>query len=142
MSMGMNLKPTDEPDVMMDINTTPLIDVMLVLLIMLIITIPAQLHSVNMDMPASAAPQTKKPNVVRIEIDAHNVVNWNGKPLSDRAAVQAQLQTAHNQDPQPELHIKAHAKAKYEAVAAVLAAAQREGLTKIGVIGTEQFAAP
>ena len=142
MSMGMNLKTTDEPEVMMDINTTPLIDVMLVLLIMLIITIPAQLHSVNMDMPASAAPQSKKPNVVRIEIDARNVVNWNGKPLSDRAALQAQLQTAHNQDPQPELHIKAHAKAKYEAVAAVLAAAQREGLTKIGVIGTEQFAAP
>ena len=106
MSMGMNLKPSDEPEVMMDINTTPLIDVMLVLLIMLIITIPAQLHSVNMDMPASAAPQNKKPNVVRIEIDARNVVNWNGKPLSDRAALQAQLQTAHAQEPQPELHIK------------------------------------
>lgn len=142
MSMGMHLQPTDEPEVMMDINTTPLIDVMLVLLIMLIITIPAQLHSVNMDMPASAPPQTRKPNVVRIEVDAHNVVNWNGKPLSDRAALQAQLQNAHVQSPQPELHIKAHGKAKYEAVAAVLAAAQREGLTKIGVVGTEQFAQP
>ena len=142
MTMGMNLQPSDEPEVMMDINTTPLIDVMLVLLIMLIITIPAQLHSVNMDMPASAAPQTQKPNVVRIEVDARNVIHWNGKPLADRAALQAQLQTAHQQAPQPELHIKAHGKAKYETVAAVLAAAQREGLTKIGVVGTEQFAAP
>jgi len=77
--------------VMMDINTTPLIDVMLVLLIMLIITIPVQLHSVNLDMPQSATPQTKKPNIVRIEVDARNVVNWNGKPLADRAALDALL---------------------------------------------------
>jgi biopolymer transport protein ExbD len=132
----------DEPEVMMDINTTPLIDVMLVLLIMLIITIPVQLHSINLDMPQSAAPQTQKPNVVRIEVDAHNVVHWNSKPLADRAALDAQLEQAKAQNPQPELHIKAHAKAKYEAVAGVLASAQRQGLTKIGIVGTEQFAAP
>ena len=132
----------DEPEVMMDINTTPLIDVMLVLLIMLIITIPVQLHSINLDMPQSAAPQTQKPNVARIEVDAHNVVHWNGKLLADRAALDAQLEQAKAQNPQPELHIKAHAKAKYEAVAGVLASAQRQGLTKIGIVGTEQFAAP
>jgi biopolymer transport protein ExbD len=142
MNMAMNLQTQDEPEVLMDINTTPLIDVMLVLLIMLIITIPVQLHSVNLDMPQNAAPQTKKPNVVRIDIDARSVVNWNGKPLADRTALEALLLEAKAQEPQPELHIKAQAKAKYEAVAGVLASAQRQGLTKIGIVGTEQFAAP
>ena len=131
-----------EPEVMMDINTTPLIDVMLVLLIMLIITIPVQLHSVNLDMPQSTTQQNKKPNVIRIEVDARSLVNWNGKPLADRAALDALLEQAKAQEPQPELHIKAQAKAKYEAVAGVLASAQRHGLTRIGIVGTEQFAAP
>jgi biopolymer transport protein ExbD len=132
----------DEPEVMMDINTTPLIDVMLVLLIMLIITIPVQLHSVNLDMPTGTPPAQKKPNIVRIEVDARNVVNWNGKALADRAALDAMLLEAKAQEPQPELHIKAQGKAKYEAVAGVLASAQRQGLTKIGIVGTAQFATP
>ena len=144
--MAMNLSSLsnsqDEPEVMMDINTTPLIDVMLVLLIMLIITIPVQLHSINLDMPVGTPPPPKKPNIVHIEVDARNVVSWNGKPLADRAALDALLLQAKAQEPQPELHIKAQAKAKYEAVAGVLASAQREGLTKIGIVGTEQFAAP
>jgi len=144
--MAMNLPSLtngqDEPEVMMDINTTPLIDVMLVLLIMLIITIPVQLHSVNLDMPQAATAQPKKPNVVRIEVDARSVVHWNGKPLADRTALDALLLEAKGQQPQPELHIKAQAKAKYEAVAGVLASAQRQGLTKIGIVGTEQFATP
>jgi biopolymer transport protein ExbD len=132
----------DEPGLMLDINTTPLIDVLLVLLVMLIITIPVQLHSVNLDMPKSATPQTKKPNMVRIEVDARGVINWNGRPLADRAALDVLLLQAKAQEPQPELHIKAQGKAKYEAVAGVLASAQRQGLTKIGIVGTEQFAAP
>ncbi len=140
--MAMHLSPQDEPDVLMDINTTPLIDVMLVLLIMLIITIPVQLHSVNLDMPHAATASPKKPNVVHIDIDARNGVSWNGKAVADRAALDALLLQAKAQEPQPELHIKAQAKAKYEAVAGVLASAQRQGLTKIGVVGTEQFAAP
>jgi biopolymer transport protein ExbD len=140
--MAMNLNQS-EPELMMDINTTPLIDVMLVLLIMLIISIPAQLHSVNLDMPVGTPPpMQKKPNIVRIEIDARSVVNWNGKALPDRAALEALLSEAKTQEPQPELHIKAQGKAKYEAVAGVLASAQRQGLTKIGILGTEQFAAP
>jgi biopolymer transport protein ExbD len=131
----------DEPEVMMDINTTPLIDVMLVLLIMLIITIPVQLHSINLDMPTGTPPPvTKKPTTVRIEIDARNVVRWNDKTLSDRAALDALLQQASQQQPQPEIHIKPQGKAKYEAVAGVLASAQRNGLTKIGIVGSEQFA--
>ena len=132
----------DEPEVMMDINTTPLIDVMLVLLIMLIITIPVQLHSINLDMPTGTPPPvTKKPTTVRIEIDARNVVRWNDKTLSDRAELDALLQQASQQQPQPEIHIKPQGKAKYEAVAGVLASAQRNGLTKLGIVGSEQFAA-
>ena len=135
------LQTLDEPEVMMDINTTPLIDVMLVLLIMLIITIPVQLHSINLDMPTGTPPPAiKKPTIVRIEIDARNVVHWNDKILTDRAELDTLLQLASQQQPQPEVHIKPQGKAKYEAVAGVLASAQRNGLTKLGIVGSEQFA--
>ncbi len=130
-----------EPEVMMDINTTPLIDVMLVLLIMLIITIPVQLHAVNMDMPqASTAKPPTPPVVVKVDVDAGNVIRWNGQPLADRAELEARLQEAARVQPQPELHLRAHARAKYEAVAAVMAGAQRNGLSKLGILGAEQFA--
>ncbi len=143
--MAMNLPTSggDEPEVMMDINTTPLIDVMLVLLIMLIITIPAQLHSINLDMATGTPPPVQqKPNIVRIDIDAHNVVHWNNQALADRAALEASLADAKTQNPQPELHIRAQATTKYSAVAGVMASAQHMGLTKLGIVGTEQFAAP
>ncbi len=140
--MGMNVgsSSSDEPEVMMEINTTPLIDVMLVLLIMLIITIPAQLHSVNLDMPV-ASPPTKKidPVVIKVDVDAQSVINWNGKALSGRIELEAKLTEAAAIQPQPELHIRSHAKAKYESVALVMASAQRLGLTKLGIVGSEQF---
>ena len=130
--MGMNIGPgsgSSEPEVMMDINTTPLIDVMLVLLIMLIITIPAQLHSVNLDMPLpSNAPKKADPVVVRVDVDGNSVVNWNGKPVGSRTELEALLKQAATMQPQPELHIRSHTKAKYEATAGVLAWAQRNGL--------------
>jgi len=142
--MAMNLRTgpnSNEPELMMDINTTPLIDVMLVLLIMLIITIPAQLHSVNLDMPASAPPLRRvDPVVIKIEVDTRGVVNWDGQPLQSRAELDAHLTQAHAMQPQPELHIKSNGKAKYEVVAGVLASAQRIGLTKLGIVGSEQFA--
>ena len=129
-----------EPEVMMDINTTPLIDVMLVLLIMLIITIPAQLHSVNLDMPVNAnAAKKVEPVVIKIDVTAQSVVNWNGQPIASRAELEQKLTEAAAQQPQPELHIRSHAKAKYEAVAGVMANAQRIGLTKLGIVGSEQF---
>ena len=134
--------PQDEPEVMMDINTTPLIDVMLVLLIMLIITIPIQLHTINLDVPAAASPTAQKPTVIKVDVDAQNTVRWNGQVVSDRASLQTLLHDAAARTPQPEIHVRAQAKAKYEAVAAVLAGAQREGLQKIGILGTEQFNAP
>ncbi|MBU3649630.1 MAG: biopolymer transporter ExbD [Limnohabitans sp.] len=140
MNVGGPSSASQEPEVMLDINTTPLIDVMLVLLIMLIITIPAQLHSVNLDMPVSAPP-TKKvdPVVIKIEVKADSTVLWNGKAVGSKADLEARLQEASLLQPQPELHIRSHAKAKYEAVAAVLAGAQRKGLNKLGIVGTEQF---
>ncbi len=141
--MGMQLGQAgnDEPEVMMDINTTPLIDVMLVLLIMLIITIPAQLHSVNMDMPqASAVKPPVEPVVIKVEVDAANAIRWNGKVLAGRAELDERLQEAARAQPQPQLHLRAAAKAKYESVAAVMAGAQRHGLSKIGILGAEQFA--
>ena len=140
--MAMNLGPGagQEPEVMMDINTTPLIDVMLVLLIMLIITIPAQLHSVNLDMPTASQTKPKTdPVVVRVDVGASDVLSWNGKPLADRAELEARLKEAAALQPQPEIHIRSHAKARYATVAAVLAGAQRHGLTKLGIVGLEQF---
>jgi biopolymer transport protein ExbD len=140
--MGMNVgtSSSNEPEVMVDMNTTPLIDVMLVLLIMLIITIPAQLHSVNLDMPLPTnAPKKADPVVIRVDVDAQSVVNWNGKPVASRAELEMKVKEAAAMSPQPEIHIRSHAKAKYEAVAGVMASAQSNGLTKLGIVGSEQF---
>jgi biopolymer transport protein ExbD len=107
---------------------------------MLIITIPAQLHAVNLDMPLpSNAAKKADPVVIKIDVDASSVINWNGKPVGSRAELEAKLTEAAAQQPQPELHIRSHAKAKYEAAAAVMASAQRIGLTKLGIVGSEQF---
>jgi len=140
--MGMNVgtSSSNEPEVMVDMNTTPLIDVMLVLLIMLIITIPAQLHSVNLDMPLpSNAPKKADPVVIKVDVDAQSVVNWNGKAVASRAELEMKVKEAAAMNPQPEIHIRSHAKAKYEAVAGVMASAQSNGLTKLGIVGSEQF---
>jgi biopolymer transport protein ExbD len=139
--MAINVQTgASEPDVMIDINTTPLIDVMLVLLVMLIITIPIQLHSVNLNMPTgNPPPQLERPEVVKIDIDAEGVVYWNGEAVSDRGTLEAKISAAAAQAKQPEVHLRPDRSAKYEIVAAVMASAQRLGLTKIGVVGSEQF---
>jgi biopolymer transport protein ExbD len=141
--MAMNVgsgTATSDPEVMMDINTTPLIDVMLVLLVMLIITIPIQLHSVNLNMPiGNPPPPLVLPEVVKIDIDPSSVVYWNGLPVPDRAALEENLKAASAQAVQPELHLRPDKNAKYAVVAGVMASAQRLGLTKIGIVGSEQF---
>ncbi|MDI4632055.1 biopolymer transporter ExbD [Pelomonas sp. V22] len=144
--MGMNVgssSGSDEPEVMMDVNTTPLIDVMLVLLVMLIITIPIQLHSVNLDMPPpNNQTPPKEPTVVELFIDFDGVVSWNGVPvasmaeLDSRLGEQAQMAVAD----QAEIHIKPNKLVEYGVVAAVMASVQRHGLTKMGMVGNEQFA--
>jgi len=124
----------------MEINTTPLIDVMLVLLVMLIITIPIQLHSVNLNMPTgNPPPPLVKPEIVKIDIDASGVVYWNGEGVPDRAALENKLTAAAAQAVQPELHLRPDKAAKYEIVAGVMVSSQRLGLTKIGIVGSEQF---
>ncbi len=141
--MGMNLgsgSSSGDPDVMVDINTTPLIDVMLVLLIMLIITIPIQLHSVNLNMPVGRPPPPLvPPEIVKLDIDPRSVIYWNGEEVADRAALEAKLKAAESQAVQPEIHLRPDRAAKYEVVAGVMASAQRLGLTKIGIVGSEQF---
>ena len=132
----------DEPEVLLDINTTPLTDGMLRLLIMPTITIPIQWHAVNMDTATSTPPPSTRPKVMEVDIDARNQMRWNAKPIADRDALQRLLQEAAQMQPQPEIHIRADGQTQYQAVAAVLAGAQREGLQKIGIVGTAKFAAP
>ncbi|MEO8509366.1 MAG: biopolymer transporter ExbD [Betaproteobacteria bacterium] len=129
-----------EMDVMIDINTTPLIDVMLVLLVMLIITLPIQLHSVNLNMPTgNPPPPLVKPEVVKLDIDASSVVYWNGEAMPDRGTLESKLAEAAAMAVQPELHLRPDKGAKYAIVAAVMVSSQRLGLTKIGIVGSEQF---
>ena len=130
-----------DPEPIADINTTPLVDVLLVLLVMLIITIPIQLQAVGLEMPGRHAPLPPVPPVVaQLDIDAAGRFLWNGEPLADRAALEAKLREAAHEANQPEIHVRPDRRAKYEAVAAALTSAQREGLVKIGIVGMEQFA--
>jgi biopolymer transport protein ExbD len=129
-----------EDEVSPDINTTPLIDVMLVLLVMLIITIPIQLHAVNLDLPTSKPPPALiEPQIIKIDIDAASHIYWQGERIADHAQLVSLLSAQASQTPQPELHLRPHAQSKYAVVAAVMAAVQRLGLTKLGVVGSEQF---
>jgi biopolymer transport protein ExbD len=142
MSMKLGTDPhSSGEDLMTEMNTTPLIDVMLVLLVMLIITIPMQLHSVDMNLPkpAASAPLVK-PKVIKIDISASNQIVWNGEVLANKELLQPLLDEAYKAssgvESQPEIHIKPSDSAKYDTVAAVLAAAQRAGLKKIGIVST------
>jgi biopolymer transport protein ExbD len=141
--MGMNVSSgsgSSEPEVMVDINTTPLIDVMLVLLIMLIITIPIQMHSIKMNLPVgNPPPPLTQPEVVQIDIDFDGTMMWNGVALPSRAALDAKLAQVAAEPVQAEIHLLPNKLAPYSDVAAVLAAAQRIGVTKIGLIGNEQY---
>jgi biopolymer transport protein ExbD len=137
--MGMSIGGGGEDEPMMDINMTPLIDVMLVLLIMFIITIPVMTHAVKLDMPrASNAPSLVQPVVINLEIDFDGTVLWNGTPV-DIEALEGYFRREAANDPQPELHIRPSKRARYDVVARVLASAQRNGMRKIGFVGNEQF---
>ena len=139
MNMGSS-RSLSEPDLMVDINTTPLIDVMLVLLIMLIITIPIQLHAVNLNMPTgNPPPPAILPEVVQIDIDSNGTVRWNGETVQGIQALDAKFAEAATQSVQPELHVRPNKNVAYKAVAAVMASAQRNRATKIGSVGNEQY---
>ncbi len=141
--MGMSVGSGDsEGEVMVDMNTTPLIDVMLVLIIMLIITIPLQTHAVKMNMPVgpSSAPP-KPPEIVRIDVDFDGTIGWNGEVIQagDRGAVEQRLQAIAAMPDQPEVHLRPNKLVTYKHVAMIMATAQRLGVTKIGIVGNEQF---
>ena len=141
--MGMNVGSPDGDDgdgVMVEMNTTPLIDVMLVLIIMLIITIPIQTHAVKMNMPVgpSSAPP-KPPEIVRIDVDFDGTIGWNGTVVADRAELENRLSQLAALPDQPEVHLRPNKLVSYKTVAMVMASAQRLGVTKIGLVGNEQF---
>jgi biopolymer transport protein ExbD len=130
----------DTDDVMNEINMTPLVDVMLVLLIVFMITIPVMKHAVNIDLPrATNQPQDTKPQTLRLSVDASGQYFLNDLPASDEAVL-AQLQTTAKQEPQPELHIRGDKSVRYERVAQAMSSAQQAGIRKIGFI-TEPKAA-
>lgn len=143
--MGMNVGSSSgsgEPEVLMDVNTTPLIDVMLVLLVMLIITIPIQLHTVNLDMPPpSNQPPQQDPVVHTVMIDFDGTVYWDENALPNIDAVNAKMQEvgAMAISDQPEIHIKPNKLVDYGVVAAVMASAQRNSVKKMGMVGNEQY---
>jgi biopolymer transport protein ExbD len=141
--MAMNLRTVSgsgDPDVMIDINTTPLIDVMLVLLIMLIITIPIQLHAVNLNMPTgNPPPPLTPPEVVKLDIDGTGQIYWNAELVPDRATLEDNIKRAVAKEVQPVVHLRPDKAAKYDVVAMVMASAQRLGMKKIGIVGSEQF---
>jgi biopolymer transport protein ExbD len=124
----------DTDEVMNEINMTPLVDVMLVLLIVFIITVPVMKHAVNIELPrATSTPQDVKPETIRLSVDAQGQYFWNEQRVTE-ADLLPRLQSAAQREPQPELHLRGDKDARYESVAQALAAAQRSGLRKIGFI--------
>ncbi|HEX4779524.1 MAG TPA: biopolymer transporter ExbD [Usitatibacter sp.] len=139
MAMNVGSGASGDPEVMVDINTTPLIDVMLVLLIMLIITIPIQTHAVKLNMPVgNPPPPPEPPIVVQIDVDFDGTILWNGEQV-DLPTLDAKFRNAAAQPVQPEVHLRPNKLVTYKYVAHVMAAAQRLGVTKIGLVGAEQF---
>ena len=132
--MAFGAGSNDESEVMSEINMTPLVDVMLVLLIIFIITVPVLTHSVKLDLPqAENNPSLVKPETVTISITADGTIHWNMLPL-DETKLNERLKAAAQQQPQPEIHIRGDRQARYESVIKAMAAAQRVGIQKLGFI--------
>ncbi len=124
----------DTDEVMNEINMTPMVDVMLVLLIIFIITVPVMKHAVNIDLPkASNVPQDAKPETIRLSVDAAGDYYWNENKVTEEAML-LQLKAASTQNPQPELHLRGDKAVRYERVAIAMAAAQQAGIRKIGFV--------
>ncbi len=127
---------------MVDINTTPLIDVMLVLLVTLIVTLPIMTHAVKLDMPPpnpNQPPPPTPPVIIDLDIYYDGTIAWNGQTVPTMAELEQQFQAAAAQNPQPELHLAPDSHVKYDYVAKVIAAAQRNHMEKIGFVNTSQF---
>ena len=125
-----------------DINTTPLIDVMLVLLVTLIVTLPVMTHAVKLDMPNVSnppPPPPTPPEVIELEIDFDGTVVWNGSPVTGLSQLEGYFHAERDKEPQPEIHLRPDRRARYEIVAKVLAAAQRNHMKKIGFVNVAEF---
>jgi biopolymer transport protein ExbD len=140
MSMAPSSSSSGEAEPMMELNMTPLIDVMLVLIIMLITTLPVQNHSINLNMPTNAPsnPNPEPPVVKTIDVDFDGTISWNGEVVT-LAGLDVKLTEVAATPNQPEVHLRPNKLVAYKTVAAVMAAAQRLGVTKIGMVGNEQF---
>ncbi|MFN7641744.1 MAG: ExbD/TolR family protein [Burkholderiales bacterium] len=120
---------------MAEINTTPLVDVMLVLLVIFIITAPLLTHAIRLDLPSAQAPvSTETPETVTVSIDAKEQLFWNDAPLTDAQALRERLAGIAQRTPQPELHLRADQQVRYQRIAEVMSAAQSAGVTKIGFV--------
>jgi biopolymer transport protein ExbD len=127
---------------MCEMNTTPLIDVMLVLLVTLIVTLPIMTHAVKLDMPPpnpNQPPPPVQPVIINLDIYYDGTIAWNGETIPTLDVLEEQFKDAAAQDPQPELHLAPDSHVKYDYVAKVLAAAQRNHMEKIGFVNTSQF---
>ena len=133
MAFGRTDDDADE-QLLSEINMVPLIDVMLVLLIVFIVTLPVVRHAVSVDLPqASSSPSRDRPETVQLSVDAQGRYHWNQEALDDET-LQARLATAASQQPQPELHVRGDRAVRYERVAQAMAAAQRAGIRKMGFV--------
>ena len=139
MSMSVSTSGTDAP--MCDVNTTPLIDVMLVMLVMLIITLPISTHAVKLDMPrpTDAPPPTVQPRVIDIEVDYDGAIIWNGSPVNGIGTLDGYFKQEAELEPQAEIHLRPDRRSKYDVVANVLASAQRHKMVKIGCVNSTQY---
>jgi len=139
--MAMSVGSSDG-EAMCEINTTPLIDVMLVLLVTLIISLPIMTHAVKLDMPDPRhppPPQQNRPEVIDLEIDFDGTVVWNGTPVQSMEQLEGYFHTEAAKDPQPEIHLRPDRRVKYDFVAKVLASAQRNRMKKIGFVNNAEF---
>lgn len=136
--MGMNVGSGAEGDMMVEMNTTPLIDLMLVLIVMLIMSLPPQTHAVKLDMPVTnSEPPLVPPPVVDIVVDFDGSIYWNNEVITSGDQLKSYLRQAAHAEPRPEIHLKPNKLAKYDSVAKVLATAQRLGVKNIGILGNE-----
>jgi biopolymer transport protein ExbD len=139
--MGMNVSTGGSDAPMCDVNTTPLIDVMLVLLVMLIVTLPIMTHAVKLDMPRpdGSPPPPVQPETINIDIDFDGTVTWNGNVVSGIAVLDSYFRQEATKDPQPEIHLHPDRRAKYDVVANVMASAQRSKMVKMGFTNVAEF---
>jgi biopolymer transport protein ExbD len=142
---GMALFPrlaaaTERKPAICEINTTPLIDVLLVLLVTLIITLPIMTQAVRVDLPQSTSRDSARPEVINLDIDFDGTVVWNGSPVANLEQLEGYFRTESQRYPQPEIHLRPDPYVKYDVVAKVLAAAQRNQLTKVGFVNDSEFA--